>query len=99
MKTDAYDVFIFDARSKECLELAEYIRSENLVSSILFLNAQRNGDLTLVAEIVVELIAILVYFVSPFRKKSSKSVVEKYVVQLDKFKRVISEIVSGIEEQ
>lgn len=45
MKTDAYDVFIFDARSKECLELAEYIRSENLVSSILFLNAQRNGDL------------------------------------------------------
>lgn len=45
MKADAFDVYIFDATSKECLELAEYIRSENLVSSMMFLNAQRNGDL------------------------------------------------------
>ena len=45
LKTDAFDVYIFDVKSKVCLELAEYIRSENLVSSIMFLNVQKNGDL------------------------------------------------------
>ena len=44
-KPNSYDVYIFDARSNECLELAEHIRSENLVSSILFLNAKRDGEL------------------------------------------------------
>lgn len=55
--------------------------------------------ITLIAELVMELIAIMVYCVSPFRKKSGKAVVEQYASQLDKFKRVISEIVSGIEEK
>ena len=54
--------------------------------------------ITLIAEIAVELIAIFVYYVSPFRKKDGKAVVEKYTAQLDKYKSVISEIVSTIEE-
>ena len=99
------DVKLNDSSQKKGITLAD-ILGYGLIPLVLALAAMGICILlklpfviTLVAEIVVELIAILVYFVSPFRKKSSKSVVEKYVVQLDKFKRVISEIVSGIEEQ
>lgn len=44
-KSEKYDIFILDARSKECLELADYIRSDNTVSSIMFVNVQRNVNI------------------------------------------------------
>ena len=52
---------------------------------------------TIISEIVIELVAIISYLLSPLSKKSGKAVIDKYTAQLDKYKRVISEIVSGMQ--
>lgn len=49
---------------------------------------------TLITEIVIEVLAVLVYIFAPFGKKTSKTAIEKYVSQLDKFKGVIADILN-----
>lgn len=54
---------------------------------------------TLAVELGVEIAALLAFFLSPFSKSSTKSQIDIYVAQLDKYKRVITEILVNEPEE
>lgn len=45
LRPEAYDIYVLDAQSRGCLRLAEYIRGENLLSSVIFFNVKHGGGL------------------------------------------------------